>query len=189
MRPLYIFDLDGTLALIDHRRHLVERPVCTVCGGHGDPTGMYTKCTGCNGLQVNSSGLTLDKNFKPNWDAFFKACVDDKPIQATIHAMNHLLNSLECDVYIWTGRSDVARDETLAWLQTHAGVHEDEFKNVRMRPHGCFTPDHILKREWLDSMSPYDRKRLTAVFEDSKRVVDMWRGQGVMCFQVAEGYF
>lgn len=23
-RPLYIFDLDGTLALIDHRRHLVE---------------------------------------------------------------------------------------------------------------------------------------------------------------------
>lgn len=24
MTPLYIFDLDGTLALIDHRRHLVE---------------------------------------------------------------------------------------------------------------------------------------------------------------------
>lgn len=24
MKPLYIFDLDGTLALIDHRRHLVE---------------------------------------------------------------------------------------------------------------------------------------------------------------------
>lgn len=26
MRPLYIFDLDGTLALIEHRRHFVERP-------------------------------------------------------------------------------------------------------------------------------------------------------------------
>ena len=24
MRPLYIFDLDGTIALIEHRRHLVE---------------------------------------------------------------------------------------------------------------------------------------------------------------------
>ena len=24
-RPLYIFDLDGTLALIKHRRHFVER--------------------------------------------------------------------------------------------------------------------------------------------------------------------
>ncbi len=26
MKPLYIFDLDGTLALINHRRHFVERP-------------------------------------------------------------------------------------------------------------------------------------------------------------------
>ena len=26
MKPLYIFDLDGTLALIDHRRHFVEGP-------------------------------------------------------------------------------------------------------------------------------------------------------------------
>lgn len=26
MIPLYIFDLDGTLALIEHRRHFVERP-------------------------------------------------------------------------------------------------------------------------------------------------------------------
>ena len=25
MKPLYIFDLDGTLALIKHRRHFVER--------------------------------------------------------------------------------------------------------------------------------------------------------------------
>ena len=25
MKPLYIFDLDGTLALIDHRRHFVNR--------------------------------------------------------------------------------------------------------------------------------------------------------------------
>ena len=26
MKPLYIFDLDGTLALIGHRRHFVDRP-------------------------------------------------------------------------------------------------------------------------------------------------------------------
>ncbi len=25
MKPLYIFDLDGTLALIDHRRHILDR--------------------------------------------------------------------------------------------------------------------------------------------------------------------
>ena len=26
MKPLYIFDLDGTLALIEHRRHIIEDP-------------------------------------------------------------------------------------------------------------------------------------------------------------------
>jgi len=26
MRPLYIFDLDGTLALIEHRRHMLDAP-------------------------------------------------------------------------------------------------------------------------------------------------------------------
>ena len=26
LRPLYIFDLDGTLALIEHRRHIIEDP-------------------------------------------------------------------------------------------------------------------------------------------------------------------
>lgn len=32
MRPLYIFGLDGTLALIDHRRNYVEAPPCSACG-------------------------------------------------------------------------------------------------------------------------------------------------------------
>jgi len=31
--PLYIFDVDRTLALIEHRRHLVERARCTTCDG------------------------------------------------------------------------------------------------------------------------------------------------------------
>lgn len=27
MRPLYIFDLDGTLALIEHRKHMLDDPL------------------------------------------------------------------------------------------------------------------------------------------------------------------
>lgn len=30
MKPLYIFDLDGTLALIDHRLHFIVPPHCPV---------------------------------------------------------------------------------------------------------------------------------------------------------------
>lgn len=37
MTPIYIFDLDGTLALIEHRRHLVE-------GKHKDWPAFYRAC-------------------------------------------------------------------------------------------------------------------------------------------------
>lgn len=39
MKPLYIFDLDGTLALIEHRRHFVERE-----RQHQDWKGFYAAC-------------------------------------------------------------------------------------------------------------------------------------------------
>lgn len=39
MKPLYIFDLDGTLALIEHRRHFVERE-----RGKQDWKGFYAAC-------------------------------------------------------------------------------------------------------------------------------------------------
>ena len=38
IRPLYIFDLDGTLALIEHRRHFVE-------GGRKDWPAFFAACT------------------------------------------------------------------------------------------------------------------------------------------------
>ncbi|WGN90708.1 PseT-like polynucleotide kinase phosphatase [Burkholderia phage vB_BglM_WTB] len=59
----------------------------------------------------------------------------------------------------------------------------------RMRPHGDTTPDDQLKRKWLHSLSPVDRARLIAVFDDRQKVVDMWRSEGVPCFQVAPGDF
>ena len=39
MKPLYIFDLDGTLALIEHRRHFVARP-----RGEQDWKAFYAAC-------------------------------------------------------------------------------------------------------------------------------------------------
>jgi hypothetical protein len=40
MKPLYIFDLDGTIALIEHRRHLVEGRETT----HSDWKNFYAAC-------------------------------------------------------------------------------------------------------------------------------------------------
>lgn len=167
MKSLYIFDLDGTLALIDHRRWI------------------------------------LDTDAKNKWDTFYMACPLDAPNLPVIRVMSSLQNS-GADVWIWSGRGEIARASTLEWLALHTewtalGQYrqmdnlggytipcEPEF---RMRPLGDMTSDDFLKFSWLQAMRFSDRQRLVAVFDDREKVVQMWRKCGVACFQTTNGKF
>ena len=152
MRPLYIFDLDGTLALVDHRRHFVE----------------------------NGAG---------RWREFYAACVDDRPNVPVIRVLNSLIYAA-ADIRIFSGRSDEVQAQTVSWLLMHTALARREIVNgLRMRKEGDYTPDEVLKKQWLDELSRTDRQRLTAVFDDRDTVEAMWRENGVPCFQVAPGDF
>jgi hypothetical protein len=152
MRPLYIFDLDGTIALIDHRRPILD-----------------------------------DASLGPmahRWRAFYEACDRDLPNMPVISTLRFL--SLHGDVWVWSGRSSEVQDKTVRWLLDHVkGLNVA----LRMRDEGDFTHDVELKQMWLDLLEPRDRARLVAVFDDRNGVVDMWRRNGVACFQVAPGDF
>ena len=159
MKPLYIFDLDGTLALIQHRRHFVER-----------------------------------ERGKQDWKGFYAACVDDVPNIPVLRVMESLRRF--GDVWIFSGRSDEVRLQTVDWLVKHTSFMSSDFDSafgdqdvLTMRQEGDYTADDTLKKQWLDSMLPRDRQRLVAVFDDRNRVVKMWRSVGITCFQVAEGEF
>lgn len=149
--PLYIFDLDGTLALIGHRRHFVE----------GE---------------------------KKDWPGFFKACAADSPNTPVIDVLRRLIQT-GADVWIWSGRSDEVRELTELWLKGHVPEWWDVHGALQMRKAGDHQPDENLKGGWLDALTPTDRKRLVAIFDDRDRVVAMWRNKGVACFQVAPGDF
>ncbi len=158
MTSLYIFDLDGTLANLKHRRHFVERDECA----------------------------KLKR--KPDWDAFYAACVHDTPIKPVINTYFALAMSNppdSPDVWIWSGRSDSVRAQTEAWLRAHVPW----YTVIKMRKAKDYTPDDQLKERWLHAMSPEDRARLVMVFDDRTRVVEMWRRNGVVCAQVAPGDF
>lgn len=155
MKPLYIFDLDGTLALIEHRRRFVE----------GD---------------------------RKDWRLFYAACVHDVPNEPVIDTMERL--RMHADIWIFSGRSDEVREQTIAWLARYTSFASWDFDgagfgNLVMRAAGDYTPDDVLKKQWLDAMLVDDRQRLCAVFEDRDRMVKMWRDAGVPCFQVAPGEF
>lgn len=153
MKPLYIFDLDGTLALIEHRRHFVDR-----------------------------------ERGKQDWAGFYAACDQDAPNNAVIRTFNSL--AIANELWIFSGRSDEVRQQTVAWLAEHTVLTTADCDEVlTMRPEGDYTPDDKLKKRWLDDMLIDDRRRLVAVFEDRDRMVTMWRGQSISCFQVAPGEF
>lgn len=139
----YVFDLDGTLADLTHRRHHVEGEV-------------------------------------KDWRAFFAACVDDAPIEHTLDLL-YTLHSAGQRVEVWSGRSDEVRDQTRAWLRAHL-VPDDVV--LLMRTAGDHRPDDEVKREFLRGGGVPDM-----VFDDRRRVVEMWRREGVPCAQVADGDF
>ena len=185
LQPLYIFDLDGTLSLADHRRYLVEAPACPACKGYGNAVGHGgdIRCPVC-------AGSGKERGFKPNWDAFYDACDQDAPNTPVIETMERL-RLMGCEIRIFSGRSDRVRGKTIKWLFENTNMHITSFRNdmLVMRKEGDFTPDDQLKESWLKALPMTDRERLIAVFDDRAKVVNMWRRNGVACFQVAEGNF
>jgi phosphoglycolate phosphatase-like HAD superfamily hydrolase len=149
MNKTIIFDLDGTLALIDKRRALATKD-----------------------------------NGKMDWDVFFDSNnIDlDLPNQPVIDMAN-MLSKQGYTILILSGRSDVTYQATIDWLNKY-GVW---FDNLIMRTkHYHYTKDSDLKQMWLDSIG---KDNVAMVFDDRQQVVDMWRQNGLTCFQVADGNF
>lgn len=117
-----------------------------------------------------------------NWDAFYYAACSVNPIQSVVDVCRNLQENYS--IYIVSGRSDLVKKQTIAWLNEH-GI---KFNLIFMRPHGDHTPDDILKKSWCD-LNHIPIHRVLCAFDDRDRVVKMWRSLGIPCFQVAEGDF
>ena len=171
-----VFDLDGTLADNTHRTHFIE-------------------------------GETKD------WDGFFEACDKDTPIFPAIYVLTTLLTGSgyrgeSHRLEIWSGRgegmNESVKNKTISWILKFLPARtilitrkKEEFftkyentlsVTLRMRSHGDFTPDHELKKQWLHE-ARMQNAAPELVFDDRQRVVDMWRDEGIPCFQVAPGEF
>ena len=136
-------------------------------------------------LLVDNDLISDDEKAK-KWDAFFEACDKDEPNLPVLNTMK-LLHEAGAEIWIWSGRSDSVKCRSVKWLVGHRVYHC--VKHLRMRHHGDHTPDHELKMKWLNELNPQDEDRLVAIFDDRDSVVQMWRSQGIPCFQVAKGSF
>lgn len=147
MKPCVLFDIDGTIALIDHRRPL------------------------------------LDGN-KPDWRSFNSKMGDDIPNHPVVDLYKTLWDSQKYQLILVSGRGEEHRGITEAWLTWNL----IPFDRILMRSSNDFRPDSEIKQEILDQLRA-EGNEISFVVDDRNSVVDMWRSNGILCLQCANGNF
>ena len=168
-----IFDLDGTLALVEKRvkKSMIPKP------NSPDGEGM-------------------------NWDIFFdpENIKLDQPNYPVI-SMAQMYYEKGFNIVIFSGRNDRSYATTKEWLEKYEVPYNllvmrpDKFQDKSWpvalgnpaTPAMRYMPDEILKKEMLDTFVDIDDVFMTV--DDRQKVVDMWRSLGLTCFQVAPGDF
>jgi phosphoglycolate phosphatase-like HAD superfamily hydrolase len=143
--PCYIFDLDGTLCDVAHRRHFVSRQ-------------------------------------PKNWAAWHAGLPSDRPHGAVV-AVFRALDRMDRDyaMFCVSGRSEEYRAASEEWLARHS-IYPD---GVFMRQAGDHRDDRVVKGEIADEIER--EYEIAAVFDDRKRVLEMWQARGVYTFDVGQG--
>lgn len=155
--PLYIFDVDGTLANIKHRLPILQDESLNT---NTKWRMFFDQCD--KDLPVEANFRTLHYLLYIGCDVWFWTGRSDEVEQKTCEWLQTYCTFFEA-------------------------CRDADTMKLRMRPASNYTPDHELKQQWLHEMNKEDRARLVAVFEDRSEVVAMFRRNGVTCFQVDDG--
>lgn len=131
----------------------------------------------------------VDGSRKKDWDAFFSLCGSD-PLHEWCAYLLHRLHEAGERIILVSGRPNLCREDTTAWLDRNAIRYHD----LWMRPtymrmaNGVSTdkrdyrPDDIVKEEiYRLFIEPDYNVRL--VIDDRPKVVAMWRRIGLICLQ------
>lgn len=158
-----IFDIDGTLANAAHRLHLIQT--------HG----------------------------AKDWETFLsdEMVAQDTPIEPVWRTLIALASNPATRILFITGRPETQRMTTYHWLTDGScpirapfvdAVERASDKPVMlMRAEGDRRPSHIVKEGKLDVARKAMGYNPVLVFEDRKHDAEMWRRNGLICAQVAEG--
>ena len=131
--------------------------------------------------------LATKDNGKLDWDIFFNRdnIKLDVPNQKVVDMARMINMTDRYQIFILSGRSKSTYRTTQQWL-----IQNDiPFDDLIMRPtdkHHHYMKDSDLKQMWLDDIGV---NNVAMVFDDRQQVVDMWRSNGLTCFQVADGDF
>ena len=108
--------------------------------------------------------------------------INDKPIENICNIIRHLASE-GVEIMIMTARDSSHSKATVKWLN----LNDIPFSRLIMRPVGDESSDDECKRRLYNALPREEQESVWFVLEDRKIVVDMWRGEGLTCLQVAPG--
>jgi predicted kinase len=113
----------------------------------------------------------------------WKKCIHDD-INEPVKDILQRYSELSVPIYLFSGRSDVSKDETIQWLKNHSIGYD----LLDMRKDGDDRSDTIVKKEMYEKHVK-DKYNVLFVLDDRAKIVEQWRSLGLTCLQVAEGNF
>lgn len=122
-----------------------------------------------------------------DWDAFHREVYKDKPIWPAIHLV-YALHRAGWFIILMTGRKERCRSATANWLSRNRVPYD----MLLMREENDHRQDVEVKREllhMLKKISLSDVYSPSMVIEDRKRVIDMWREEGLVALHCADGEY
>lgn len=119
-----------------------------------------------------------DHHLTEAWVEFNLEADKDKPFEDNIQLCNSLA-ILGYKIVILTGRSDIAKDITIDWLNAHNVRRTD----LVMRKQTDNRKDTVIKEEFLRE---YGLDRVLCCFDDLPQVANHFREMGLTCHLVTE---
>jgi phosphoglycolate phosphatase-like HAD superfamily hydrolase len=117
-----------------------------------------------------------------DWNAFFDACGDD-PLIEEVDRLLGLLDP-ELAIVLVTARPIRVQPQTIAWLERY----RLRWDLLVMREFGDYASARLFKRQAVSELREYGFNLLLA-FEDDRRNLEMFRGEGVPCLYIHSGYY
>ena len=137
-----------------------------------------------------------DGDKRMNWDVFLDPEVmlkHDRPNWDVVFIIKKLMETGSTIIFT-SARNERHRDVTIKQLVHGCNIsmavtrYSNKGNRLYLRDNGDFRSDEITKKEiFLKIVSDGFKPQLA--FDDRDQVVNMWRKEGLPCFQVREGKF
>ena len=133
-----------------------------------------TLCDPSHRLKKNTKG-------KMDWKAFndFELVMNAPPKQGVLDMFKLLKPTNQFKLLVVTARMERFRKVTLDWLDRHSLFVLS--KDLLMRADDDCRPDYEVKKDMLETLG---KDQVKWIFDDRDSVVEMWRDEGLTCFQV-----